>query len=390
MSEPFIPYGRQSIDDSDVAAVVAALRSDFLTQGPVVGQFEQQVADLCGARFGVAVNSATSALHIACMALDLGPGKRLWTIPNTFVATANCARYCGADVDFVDIDPETYTISIAALTAKLEQAAAAGTLPDVVAAVDFSGQPCNWQALTELKQRYGFALIDDASHALGAQYQSRAVGSLPGVDITIFSFHPVKIVATGEGGVAVTDDPELAKRLATLRTHGITKDAQDFELPSDGDWYYEQKALGYNYRMTELQAALGCSQLERLPAFLARRRALAVRYDQLLLDLPLQRPYQHADALSAWHLYVIQLDEPAQRKSVFDGLRAAGIGVQVHYIPVHLQPYYRRMGFRPGDYPAAEAYYARAISLPMFADLSDTQQDRVVATLTSLLVPGIA
>ncbi len=384
MPEIVIPYGRQSIDSNDIAAVVAVLESDFLTQGPIIGQFEQKIADLCEARFAIAVNSATSALHIACLALGLGPGKRLWTIPNTFVATANCARYCGADVDFVDVDPQTYTISVSALTDKLEIADRQGALPNIVVGVDFAGQPCDWAALAALKARYGFALIDDASHALGARYNDRPVGSLPGVDISIFSFHPVKIIATGEGGMAVTNNPDLADRLAMLRTHGITKASDAFEAENDGDWYYEQQSLGYNYRMTELQAGLGCSQLARLPLFLKRRRELAARYDQLLADLPVLRPFQSVSSLSSWHLYVIQVDDDV-RKAVFDGLREAGIGVQVHYIPVHLQPYYRQLGFKAGDYPVAEAYYSKAISLPLYPDLTDAQQDYVVAALRTLL-----
>lgn len=384
MSNTFIPYGRQSIDENDVEAVLTTLKSDFLTQGPVVGRFEQQVAQFSGARFAVAVNSATSALHIACLALGLGPGKRLWSVPNTFVATTNCALYCGATVDFVDIDPKTYNISIPALEAKLQQSAIAGCLPDVIAAVDFSGQPCDWSALADLKKQYGFALIEDASHAFGAVYRGQMVGNLPDVDITVFSFHPVKIIATGEGGIAVTNNPELAKSLAQLRTHGITKDVHDFQFPSEGDWYYEQHDLGYNYRMTELQAALGCSQLSRLSSFLERRRYLASRYDTLLSKLPVIRPYQCADGLSSWHLYVIQVEAEIRRK-VFSSLRDQNIGVQVHYIPVHLQPYYRRLGFGPGNFPIAEAYYQRAISLPMFPDLTDQQQDRVVEVLSQLL-----
>lgn len=381
MSESFIPYGRQTINQDDLEAVAAVLKSDFLTQGPQVPAFEQAVAAYVGAEYAVAVNSATAALHLACLALGLEPGGLLWTVPNTFVASANCGRYCGATVDFVDIDPATYCLSVAALEIKLAAAEGDGRLPDIVVAVDFAGQPADWDGLARLKARYGFALIADAAHTLGAEWRGNRVGSLSAADITVFSFHPVKIIASGEGGMAVTASAALAARMAELRSHGITRPA----VADEGAWYYEQRSLGFNYRLTDLQAALGLSQLARIEFFLARRRTLAARYDRLLADLAVTRPAQHPDGLSAWHLYVIQVADPTWRRPVFDAMRAANIGVQVHYIPVHTQPYYRALGFKPGDFPLAEAYYSRALSLPLFPGLSDSEQDRVVETLAQAL-----
>jgi UDP-4-amino-4,6-dideoxy-N-acetyl-beta-L-altrosamine transaminase len=381
----FIPYGRQDITEDDIAAVTNVLRSDWLTQGPSIEAFEAAVAHYCGVAHAVATNSATSALHIACMSLDLGPGDWLWTSPNTFVASANCALYCGARVDFVDIDPRTWNISVAHLQAKLEQAERDGLLPKVVVPVHFSGEPCDLRAIRALADRYGFRIIDDASHAIGGYYAGRPIGGTPYADITVFSFHPVKIVTTAEGGMAVTDDPMLGARLARLRTHGITRNPDDMHYAPDGPWYYEQIDLGFNYRITDLQAALGASQMQRLDAYIARRHILADRYDQQLAGLPLQRPVRHPEHRSGMHLYVVVLDEPDRRGSVFDAMRAAGIGVNVHYIPVHLQPYYRAIGFEAGDFPAAEAYYAGAISLPMYAKLTDAQQDYVVAKLVEAL-----
>ncbi len=379
-----IPYGRQSISAEDIAAVDAVLRSDFLTQGPAVPAFESLLASYCGARHAVAVNSATSALHIACLALDLGPGDLLWTSPNTFVASANCALYCGADVDFVDVDPRSYNLCPQRLAEKLERAKARGRLPKVVVAVHFSGQSCDMAAIGELARRYGFAVIEDASHAIGARYGAAPVGNCAHSRMTVFSFHPVKIVTTAEGGLITTQDDALAQRLQRLRSHGITRDPAQMEDAPEGPWYYQQVELGYNYRMTDMQAALGSSQMTRLDAFIARRRALAARYDRLLADLPLVLPAQADGQESAWHLYVVQ-STAVPRASLFERLRAAGIGVNVHYIPVHLQPHYRRLGFKPGDFPQAEAYYARAVSLPMYAGLSDEQQDRVVAALRDAL-----
>ena len=379
-----IPYGRQDITQADIDAVVGVLQSDFLTQGPMVPRFEQGVAQHVGARHALAVNSATSALHIACLALGLGPGDRLWTSPVTFVASANCGLYCGAKVDFVDIDPRTYNLCPTALEAKLRQAERDGTLPKVVVPVHLCGQPCDMQAIHGLAQRYGFRIIEDASHAIGGRYQGEFIGNCRYSDITVFSFHPVKIITTAEGGMALTNDPALAERMALLRSHGITRDSARMTHAADGPWYYQQIDLGFNYRMTELQAALGLSQLERLDAFVARRHQLARRYDRLLAGLPVVTPWQHPDGYSGLHLYVIrlQLERLAMgHRQVFEALREQGIGVNLHYIPVHTQPYYQGMGFRPGDFPQAEQYYREAISLPMYQGLSDAQQDQVVAAL---------
>jgi len=376
-----IPYGRQDISEADIAAVVAVLRSDFLTQGPSVPAFEERIAKLAGARYGVAVNSATSALHIACMALGLGPGDVLWTTPITFLASANCARYCGADVDFVDIDPRSYNMSVQALADKLEIAARQGRLPKVVVPVHLCGQPCEMAAIHALGQRYGFKIIEDASHAVGGRYQGQPIGNGQYSDITVFSFHPVKIITTAEGGMAMTSDATLRDRMHLLRSHGMTRDASSMTEPPHGPWYYQQVALGYNYRMTDLQAALGLSQADRLGEFVARRHALAARYDQLLANLPVTTPWQHPDSYSGLHLYVIrlQLDRISHgHRDVFESLRAQGIGVNVHYIPVHLQPYYAALGFLPGQFPQAERYYQEAISLPMYSELTLAQQDTVV------------
>lgn len=382
-----IPYGRQDIRDEDVAAVAAVLHSDWLTQGPAVPRFEEAVAARCGAGHAVAANSATSALHLACLALDLGPGDRLWTTPNTFVASANCGRYCGATVDFVDIDRDSLNLDPAALAVKLERADKIGRLPKVVVAVDFAGMSCDMAAIRALADRYGFHIIEDASHAIGGRYQARPIGDGRHADITVFSFHPVKLITTGEGGMALCNGAALAERMARLRSHGIRRDAAI--QAAEGPWYYEQTELGFNYRMTDIQAALGLSQLARLDGYVAARRRLADRYDRLLAGLPLQTPWRDAAAESAWHLYVIRLDDAVLarpgRRAVFERLRAAGIGVNVHYIPVHLQPDYRRLGFAPGDFPAAEDYYARAITLPLHPGLSDADQDRVVAELKEAL-----
>lgn len=383
-----IPYGRQDISQADIDAVVAVLQSDFLTQGPVVPQFERVVADHVGAQHALAMNSATSALHVACLALDLGPGDILWTTPVTFVASANCALYCGATVDFVDIDPATYNLSVTALEAKLVEAEAIGRLPKIVVPVHLCGQSCEMARIGELATRYGFKVIEDASHAIGGRYRNGYVGDCRHSDITIFSFHPVKIVTTAEGGMALTNDTVLAERMALLRSHGITRDPAQMQGGSGGDWYYQQVALGYNYRMTELQAALGVSQMTRLDRFVARRHAIADRYDALLANLPVTVPARMAEAHSAFHLYVIRVAEGPSgpdRRVVFDKLRAAGIGVNVHYIPVHTQPYYRDLGFSPGDYPEAERYYTEAISLPMYPALTDEQQDTVGAALARAL-----
>lgn len=383
-----IPYGRQDIQQADIDAVLEVLTSDFLTQGPKVPAFEQAVADKVGARHALAVNSATSALHIACLALGLGESDWLWTTPVTFVASANCGLYCGARVDFVDIDPHTYNLCPQALAAKLEQADKQDQLPKVVVAVHLCGQPCDMQALHALSQRYGFKLIEDASHAIGGQYQGEFIGNGRYSDITVFSFHPVKIITTAEGGMAMTNDDTLAERMNLLRSHGVTRDPALMTREADGPWYYQQVDLGFNYRMTELQAALGVSQMARLDDYVARRNALADRYDDLLAELPLTVPWQHPDSYSGRHLYVIRLDLEritTSHRQVFEALRGQGIGVNLHYIPVHTQPYYQQMGFQQGDFPLAEAYYAEAISLPLYPGLSEAQQDKVVAALRSAL-----
>lgn len=384
-----IPYGRQSISEEDVQAVVEVLRSDFLTQGPAVPAFERAIGDRCGGVHAVAANSATSALHLACLALGVGPGDLVWTVPTTFVASANCARYCGADVDFVDVDPRTYDLSVPSLALKLEQARARGRLPKVVVPVHLAGQPCELAPIRELSLRYGFKVLEDASHAIGATYRGEPVGSCRWSDVTVFSFHPVKIVTTGEGGVATTRDPDLARRMARLRSHGITREAAELTHPGEGPWYYEQLDLGFNYRMTDLQAALGRSQLSRLDAFVARRAGLARSYDAALAGLPLTTPWQHPDGRSAWHLYVVRLHDASRRRGLFEALRADGIGVNLHYLPVHRQPYWERLGFAAGDFPEAERYAAEAISLPMYPALSDDDQAYVVERLRAHLGAGV-
>jgi UDP-4-amino-4,6-dideoxy-N-acetyl-beta-L-altrosamine transaminase len=383
-----IPYGRQDITQADIDAVVGALQSDFLTQGPMVPRFEQTVAQHVGASHALAVNSATSALHIACLALGLGQGDWLWTSPVTFVASANCGLYCGAQVDFVDIDPRTYNLCPKALELKLAQAERDGTLPKVVVAVHLCGQPCDMQAIQELAQRYGFKVIEDASHAIGGKYRGEFIGNCRYSDITVFSFHPVKIITTAEGGMTLTNNAELANRMALLRSHGITRDPTQMTHDADGPWYYQQIDLGFNYRMTELQAALGVSQMGRLDEYVARRHDLAKRYDMLLRELPVITPWQHPDGYSGLHLYVIRLDltrVSRTHRQVFESLRTQGIGVNLHYIPVHTQPYYAAMGFAADNFPHSMAYYREAISLPLFQTLSDQQQDQVVTALESVL-----
>lgn len=383
-----IPYGRQDITQADIDAVIGVLQSDFLTQGPMVPRFEQAVAAHAGAEYAVAVNSATSALHIACLALGLGPGDWLWTSPITFVASSNCALYCGAQVDFVDIDPLTYNLSVEALTAKLAEAKKTGRLPKVVVPVHLCGQPCDMAAIHRLSRQYGFKVIEDASHAIGGRYQNEPIGNCRFSDITVFSFHPVKVVTTGEGGMAMTNDPALAQAMNLFRSHGITRDPSQMTHESDGAWYYQQVALGFNYRMTDIQAALGVSQMTRLEAYVTRRHELAARYDEQLKGLPVTTPWQHPDGYSGLHLYVIRAASGGtgtSHRRLFDALRGHGIGVNLHYIPVHTQPYYQKMGFRPGQFPAAEAYYAEAVSLPMYPQMTEVQQDKVIAALTQAL-----
>jgi len=389
-----LPYGRQDITQADIDAVVEVLRSDFLTQGAAVTNFESRVASRVNAAYAVASNSATSALHIACLALNVGTGDLLWTVPNTFVASANCGRYCGADVDFVDIDLETGNMSVAGLRDKLAQAKRAGRLPKVVVPVHFAGQPTEQDVIWSLAQEYGFRVIEDASHAIGASRNGEPVGSCRWSDITVFSFHPVKIITTAEGGMSLTNDAALAERMAMFRSHGITRNERLFrENPADAEdtkapaWYYEQQMLGYNYRITDLQAALGVSQLDRLDQYVERRNLLAQRYDAALAPLPIERLRVLPGHVSAFHLYVIRVT-PASgttRRKLFDALRDRRLGVNVHYMPVHLQPYYRDLGFMEGQYPAAEAHGASAITLPLYPAMTDEQQDSIVRTLKELL-----
>lgn len=377
-----IPYGRQDIDDDDVAAVTEVLRSNFLTQGPKIPEFERVVANRCGANHAVAVNSATSALHIGCLALGVGPGDLVWTSPITFVASSNAALYCGAEVDFVDIDPKTYNLSVDCFSRKLKEADLAGRLPKVLIPVHLTGQSCDMAAIAELCAQYGVRIMEDASHAVGADYQGQPVGNCAFSDITVFSFHPVKIVTTGEGGMALTNDPELDQRLRLFRSHGVTRDPGLMTHEPHGGWYYEQVELGFNYRTTDIAAALGTRQMARLDAFIARRREIASRYDAAFADSPVVPPFQAAFGQSAWHLYVVRVSD---RDRIFAGLRDAGIGVNLHYIPVYLQPYYRKMGFEPGYCPKAEEYYAEVISLPMFPTLSESDQGKVIRTVLGLV-----
>jgi len=384
-----IPYGKQDIIQADIDAVVDVLKSDFLTQGPQVPAFEKALINATGANYALAVNSATSALHIACLALDLGAGDILWTTPITFVASANCGLYCGAEVDFVDIDPATYNLCPQALKLKLIDAKKQNRLPKVLVAVHLCGQPCDMKAIHALAVEYGFRVIEDASHAIGGRYLDSAIGSCEFSDITVFSFHPVKIVTTAEGGAVLTNDESLANKMALYRSHGITRDESLMENTPHGSWYYEQIDLGFNYRMTELQAALGVSQMVRLEEFVATRHRLASRYYEKLNDLPITLPYQLPNTYSGLHLFVIRLDLSKiskTHKEVFDELRTQGIGVNLHYIPVHLQPYYQRMGFKLGDFPHAESYYRNAISLPIFHGMTDEQQDEVIYKLTDILM----
>jgi UDP-4-amino-4,6-dideoxy-N-acetyl-beta-L-altrosamine transaminase len=386
-----IPYGKQDISQADIDAVVDVLKSDYLTQGPQVPLFEETVARYCGAEYGVAVNSATSALHIACLALGLGEGDWLWTSPNTFVASANCALYCGAQVDFVDINPHTYNMSVVALEHKLQQAKLNNTLPKIVIPVHFSGQSCEMLGIYALSLEYGFKIIEDAAHAIGGKYLGKPIGGGQYSDITVFSFHPVKIVTTGEGGVATTNQTVLAEKMQLLRSHGVTREPHLMTKTSEseGAWYYQQVVLGFNYRMTEMQAALGVSQMNRVDEFVSIRKAFAKRYDELLRNLPLILPFQHADSDSSFHLYPILIQTDLifkNRVQVYKALREHGIGVNIHYIPVHTQPYYQKMGFVEGDFPIAEAYYQQAISIPVFHAMTFQDQDRVVELLERDLI----
>lgn len=376
-----IPYGRQHIDDADIAAVIETLQSDFLTQGPKVPEFEVAIAAACQAKYAVAMNSATSALHLACLALGVGNGDLVWTSPISFVASANCALYCGANIDFVDVDATTGLMSVEALTNKLASAALHSNLPKVLIPVHLAGHSCDMAAIHRLCTSYGVKIIEDASHAVGASYQDQPVGNCRYSDITIFSFHPVKIITTAEGGMALCNDIALYSQLQLLRSHGITRNEQDMSEPSHGPWYYQQIDLGFNYRMTELQAALGLSQLDRLRQFIHHRIKATEIYQQLLADLAVELPADAIEGISAWHLYIVRLENSKQRLAVFQALRAAGIGVNVHYIPIHTQPYYQARGFQWGDFPGAEKFYSQIISLPMYATITFEQQQQVADAL---------
>ncbi|HSI22805.1 MAG TPA: UDP-4-amino-4,6-dideoxy-N-acetyl-beta-L-altrosamine transaminase [Methylophilaceae bacterium] len=383
-----IPYGRQQISQEDIDAVVQVLQSDWLTQGPCIEKFERAVADYCGASYAVATCNATAALHLGCLALGVDDQSIGWTSPNTFVASANCLRYCEAEVDFVDIDARTWNLSVEALDLKLEQACKNGCLPKVIIPVHFSGQPCEMERIRELSNRYGISIMEDAAHAIGATYNGARVGSCKYSELTVFSFHPVKIITTGEGGILLTNRRDLYEKLLLLRSHGITRQLDQMTQPAHGGWYYQQVELGYNYRITDIQAALGISQLERIEQFVERRNQLALRYEQLLRDLPLTLPYTQINGRSSWHLYVVRLQLQHVRLShreVFEQLRASNIGVHLHYIPVHTQPYYAAQGFKLGDFPEAESYYSEAITLPMFPTMTDAQQDYVVSVLQDIL-----
>ena len=379
-----IYYGRQSIDTADIQSVVDVLNSDFLTQGPVLEQFEKKVAQYCGAKYAVAVTNATSALHIACRAAGLGKGDVLWTSPITFTASANCGRYCGSDVDFVDIDAATYNMSPDELEQKLQQAKAKGRLPKVVVPVHLAGQSCDMRRIHELSVEYGFTILEDASHAIGADYLDTKVGSCAYSDMAVFSFHPVKIITTGEGGMVLTNNEVLYKKLCLYRSHGITRDAALMTHEADGPWYYQQIDLGYNYRMTELQAALGFSQMDKLDEFVARRRYLVSRYDKLLQDLPMITPHVLEGANPSWHLYMVRVDFSklqVNKVQLFAEMKKRGVVLNLHYIPVHTQPYYQDLGFKQGDFPQSEKYYEEIFTLPLYYGLTDEQQDDVVAAL---------
>jgi UDP-4-amino-4,6-dideoxy-N-acetyl-beta-L-altrosamine transaminase len=382
-----IPYGRQSISQEDIDAVVSVLKSDFLTQGPVVGQFEDAVCQYCDVQYSVAVNSATSALHLACLALNVSFGDWVWTSPITFVASANCAIYCGAKVDFVDIDPLTYTMSVDRLAEKLEIAKKNNTLPKVVIPVHLCGQSCNMEGIYKLSLEYGFKIIEDASHAIGARYKGEKVGNCKYSDITVFSFHPVKIITSGEGGMAVTNNKEYYAHMQRLRSHGITRDPGEMSHPPDGSWYYQQLELGYNYRMTDIHAALGLNQLKKLDQFVERRQEIAKLYNELLSKTDITIPYQHPDTYSSLHLYVIRTgsSKTKSHKELFERLRSCGILVNLHYIPIYHHPFYQKQGFNPSNFPEAESYYSQAISLPIYFGLTDEEVRMIVGRMETPL-----
>ena len=384
-----IPYARQSISEDDISAVVSVLRSDLITQGPIVAQFEKAVASYCSAKYAIAVCNATAALHLACKALEVTSGDVVWTSPNTFVASANSALYCGATIDFVDIDPKTYNISIEALGKKLQAAKKNACLPKVLIVVHFAGQSCEMKKIKALSEQYDFTIIEDAAHALGGDYAGQKIGSCQYSQLTIFSFHPAKMITTGEGGMILSNDAELAAKIDLLRTHGITKNTQQMTQASHGDWYYQQLSLGFNYRITDMQAALGLAQLQRLDDFVKKRRQLARSYNKQLDSLALTIPWQHPDSQSSWHLYVIRLNSCIDRKKVFEQMREAGIGVHVHYIPVHTQPYFKALGFKEGDFPASEKYYQETLTLPLYVDLTEQQVTHISETIRNILATSV-
>ena len=384
-----IPYGKQNINQDDIDSVVDILKSNYLTQGPKVPLFEKKISEYCNSKFAVAVNSATSALHIACLALGLKKGDKLWTSPNSFVASANCGLYCGAKIDFVDINPLTYNLCPIELEKKLIKAKKQSKLPKILIPVHFAGQSCDMKKIYSLSKDYGFKIIEDASHAIGGRYLKKPIGGCQFSNITIFSFHPVKIITTAEGGIATTNDKKLLNQMQLFRTHGITKNPKYMTKNSEGNWYYQQINLGFNYRMNELQAALGISQMNRLDEFVKNKHILKERYDRFLSVLPIIKPYYSSNIYSALHLYPIQIDRNKSnfsRKKLFNELRKKGIGVNIHYIPIHTQPYFLNMGFKRGDYPIAELYYQNSISLPLFSQMSFNEQDKVINTLTNILL----
>jgi UDP-4-amino-4,6-dideoxy-N-acetyl-beta-L-altrosamine transaminase len=376
----YLPYGSHLITEQDIAAVTSALLSPQITQGPLVPQFESEVASLIECQYAVAFNSATSALHVACLALDLCPGDWLWTSPTTFVASANCALYCGANIDFVDIDIRSGLMDTALLEHKLKIAKSQNKLPKIIIPVHLSGTSCDMQKISSLSSEYGFSVIEDASHAIGASYRSQPVGSCLYSDICIFSFHPVKIITTAEGGLASTNSSILHRRMQELRSHGITKDTSKFINKNSPPWAYEQQYLGMNYRLSELHAALGISQLSRLSNIVDRRNELLVRYKQSLSDLPLTFLEIPTDCRSSVHLCIVRFDDelPATQLNFYNYFHQNNIGVQVHYTPVHLQPYYQSLGFKSGDFPNSERYAQSSMSLPLYPSISDSDFLRVV------------
>ena len=386
--DSYINYGRQDINDADIQSVIKVLQSGWLTQGSEIDRFEQIVADYCGAKYAIAVSSATAALHIACLAIGLSDGDYLWTSPNTFVASANCGLYCGAKVDFVDIDPNTYNLSVQALERKLIDASKKGCIPKVLVPVHFAGQSCDMEKIAALSRQYGFSVLEDASHAIGGNYKERQIGCCEFSDLAVFSFHPVKMITTGEGGMILTNRKDMYEKLIRLRSHGITRNQDLMQGESHGAWYYQQLELGFNYRMTDIQATLGSSQMTRLEKFVEKRVLLAGRYNELLKNLPITLPLQNHDTESSWHLYAVRIHTDKTRRThtqIFDELRQAGIGVNLHYIPVHCQPYYQEMGFKVGDFPESEAYYANAITIPLHYQLTEQEQDRVVSEIRKLV-----